>query len=70
MTTSVSRALTPHDERVVAARACCDPRSVRARLEGRKQRSTIAARIDQALRELGITPPSGPPAGTEPPQAA
>lgn len=58
MTTTASRVLTPHDERVVAARACCDPRSVRARLEGRRQRSTIAARIDLALRELGFTPPA------------
>jgi hypothetical protein len=48
--------LTPHDERRVAVAAACDPRSVRARLAGRPQRSTTAARIDEALEALGLWP--------------
>lgn len=46
--------LTPHDERRVAVRAGCDPRSVRAFLRGRRQRSTVVARIQEALQALGF----------------
>jgi hypothetical protein len=45
--------LTPHEERVVAVRAGCDPRIVRKYLAGGVLRSTTAARIAEALRELG-----------------
>lgn len=48
--------LTPHDERRVAVVAGCDPRTVRAFLEGRPQRSTIAARVSEALRTLDLAP--------------
>jgi hypothetical protein len=41
--------LTPHEERVVAVMAGCDPRTVRARRAGRPVTSTNAARIDKAL---------------------
>jgi hypothetical protein len=44
--------LTPHEERLVAARAVVDPRTVRAYLNGRRQHSTTSARIAQALRDL------------------
>lgn len=46
--------LTPHELRRVAVVAGCDPRTVRSRLEGRRQPSTMAARIDEALRSLGL----------------
>lgn len=46
--------LTPHDERRVAVVAGCDPRTVRAFLEGRPQRSTIASRVAEALRVLDL----------------
>src|SRR5690242_8077407 len=61
-------ALTPHDERRVAVLAGVDPRTVRARMRGRRQRSTVAARIDGALRELGLLPavPAPSPASVEP----
>lgn len=49
--------LTAHDLRRVSVEADVDPRSVAARLEGRRQRCTIAARIDKALRALGFVPP-------------
>lgn len=50
--------LTAHDERRVAVAAGCDPRTVRAYLRGDPTRSTTAARIADALRELGfhVTP--------------
>jgi hypothetical protein len=47
--------LTPHDERAVAVRAGCDPRTVRAYLSGRPVRSTVASRVAQAMRERGST---------------
>jgi hypothetical protein len=56
-----ARKLTPHEERAVAVRAGCDPRSVRAFLEGRSQRSTVAARIAEALREYESRPTEPPP---------
>lgn len=66
--------LTAHDTRRVAVVACCDPRSVVARLDGRKQHSTVAARIDAALIQLGFELPSraAQPSGpqSEPPRAA
>jgi hypothetical protein len=57
--------LTPHQAREVAARAYCDPRTVRAYLNGRPQHSTTAARIERAIRELlpGVMNES-PSAGT------
>jgi hypothetical protein len=56
--------LTPHQERCVAVRAGCDPRTVRIRLtnlarpkdERRRQDSTIEARVDDALRAEGFWP--------------
>jgi hypothetical protein len=50
-----ARKLTPHEERAVAVRAGCDPRSVRSHIDGKPQRSTVAARIAEALRALGFT---------------
>jgi hypothetical protein len=52
--------LTPHEARVIAVRAGCDPRTVIARFTGKKnQPSTVVARIDAAAKELGFTlPPS------------
>lgn len=50
--------LNPHELRKIAVAAGCDPRSVRARLEGRSQHSTMAARIDDALRSFGLLPVS------------
>jgi hypothetical protein len=49
---STAHALSPHDERTVAVRAGCDPRTVRAYLAGRRASSTLAARISAALREV------------------
>lgn len=45
--------LSPHEERAVAVRAGVDPRTVRAYLAGRSQRSTVAARVAEALRAMG-----------------
>jgi hypothetical protein len=55
--TTANITLSPHDERRVAVEAGCDPRSVRAYIEGRSQRSTTAARIEAALARLGLCPP-------------
>lgn len=62
--------LTPHDERRIAVRAGCDPRTVRTRVrnlalgaaERSPQDSTVEARIDEALRAEalraeGLSPP-------------
>src|SRR5262249_10501462 len=49
--------LTPHDERRVAVAAGCDPRTIRAYLDpARRQRmrSTVAGRIGDTLRALGL----------------
>lgn len=51
--------LTPHQEREVAVIAGCDPRSVRAHLTGKSQRSTTAARIEDALAKLGYSRKKG-----------
>jgi hypothetical protein len=48
----------------VATRAYCDPRTVRAYLDGRPQHSTTAARIERALRELRADSGKVPPEGT------
>jgi hypothetical protein len=48
-----ARRLNPHEERALAVRAGCDPRSVRVYLDSHSQRSTVAARIADALRALG-----------------
>jgi DNA-binding LacI/PurR family transcriptional regulator len=53
--------LTPDQERRIAAHAHLDPRTVRARLAGRPQASTTRARVDEALRALGFSPPAAPP---------
>ena len=46
--------LTPHEERRIAVAAGCDPRTVRAYLAGKPQRSTVAARVNEALRAMGL----------------
>lgn len=46
--------LSPHDERKVAVVAGCDPRTVRAYLAGKPQRSTVASRVKDALDSLGF----------------
>lgn len=46
--------LTPHDLRSVAVSACCDPRTVRAFLDGKRTASTMHARITKALKDLGF----------------
>jgi len=53
------RRLSPHDERQIAVRACVDPRTVRAYLAGKHQRSTTRAAIEQALREMNEPPAAG-----------
>jgi hypothetical protein len=47
--------LTPHEVREIAARAYCDPRTVRAYLSGRNQHSTTTKRIERAIAELRAT---------------
>jgi hypothetical protein len=47
--------LTPHEVREIAARAFCDPRTVRAYLACRTQHSTTAKRIERAITELHPT---------------
>ena len=44
--------LTPQHLRELAARACCDPRTVRAYLDHRPQHSTTVRRIERAIAEL------------------
>jgi len=58
--------LSPHDERRVAVVAAVDPRTVRSYLAGRSQHSTVVARVESALRELGLAIPPEP-SGTNPP---
>jgi hypothetical protein len=58
--------MTPHQERVVAVAAGCDPRCVRAFIAGRPVRSTTAARVERALRELGLSAQ----VASQPPQSA
>lgn len=58
--------LTPHEERRVAVTAGCDPRTVRAYLEGRPMRSTTAARIAEALRTLNFSAPEKSKESTAP----
>jgi hypothetical protein len=55
--------LTPHEERRVAVAAGCDPRTVRAYLAGKSQRSTVAARVNEALRAMGLDGQATKPAG-------
>jgi hypothetical protein len=38
----------------LALEACCDPRSIVHRLQGRKVRGLTGARIDRVLREAGL----------------
>ncbi|HVE14324.1 MAG TPA: hypothetical protein VNI01_13070 [Elusimicrobiota bacterium] len=45
--------LSAHDERMVAVEAGVDPRTVRAYLAGKPQRSTVIARVKEALIALG-----------------
>jgi hypothetical protein len=49
-------ALTPQEVREIAVRAYCDPRTVRAYLNGRNQHSTTSKRIERAIVELQATP--------------
>jgi DNA-binding LacI/PurR family transcriptional regulator len=58
--------LTPHELRVIGARAGVDPRTAKGILLGndkqkRKARSTTRARVEETARELGYIPrkPSG-----------
>jgi hypothetical protein len=46
--------LSAHVIREISVKACVDPRSVRAYLEAKPQRSTVLARIEQALAALGL----------------
>jgi hypothetical protein len=46
--------LTPHDLRAVGVQAGCDPRTVRAFLDGKRTHSTMHARITKALKDLGF----------------
>jgi hypothetical protein len=48
--------LTPHEERAVAVKVGCDPRTVRAFLEGRPQQLHLRTAIERALGELGHLP--------------
>jgi len=45
--------ITPQQVREIAARACCDPRTVLAYLKGRPQRSTTKRRIEMTFHETG-----------------
>lgn len=63
MQDATSRALTPHQARLIAVRAGCDPRTVIARFQHKKnQVSTVVARIDAAIHDLGIALPPPPSA--------
>jgi hypothetical protein len=44
--------LTPHEERVVAVEVGCDPRTVRAFLQGKPQQLHLKTAIEQALMKL------------------
>jgi DNA-binding LacI/PurR family transcriptional regulator len=57
-----AKRMNPHQERQVAVKAGVDPRTVRAYVEGRNVRSTVASRVAEALRELGfaVTPQPQP----------
>jgi hypothetical protein len=46
--------LSPHEERVIAAAAAVDPRTVRRYFSGKPVRSTCRAHIEGALRSLGV----------------
>lgn len=52
---SLSRPLTPHELRVVAAQAGVDPRTVRRYLAGTSVTSTCAGRIKEVLRAFRVT---------------
>ena len=45
--------LDPHERRVVAVKAGCNPETVRAYLEGKRVSSTTGPRVERALRSLG-----------------
>ncbi len=52
--------IDPRHALTVAARVGCDPRTARAWLAGRNVRGgVLRARLSDAVRELGLTPPSG-----------
>lgn len=59
--------LTPHDERRAAVAAGCDPRTIRAFFDPVRRprmRSTVAARIGDTLRALGLGPATSTASGT------
>jgi hypothetical protein len=47
-----SHTITAHEARRIAVAACVDPRTIAQYLAGRSK-STTAARIEQALQQLG-----------------
>jgi hypothetical protein len=51
------RRLSAHEERAVAVAACADPRTVRRVVAGEHVCSTTRARVEAALRELGLAEP-------------
>ena len=50
--------LDPHEIRKLAVSACVDPRTLKAFLVGRPIRSTVRARIVQAMAEAGLQVPA------------
>jgi hypothetical protein len=55
--------MTPHDERRAAVAAGCDPRTIRAYFDPARRplmRSTMAGRIQETLRTLGLLAAAAP----------
>ena len=46
--------LPPHTRRQIAVAAYVDPRTVERWMHGRPMKSTVAARITQAVKDLGL----------------
>ncbi len=64
--------MSPHEERRVSVEAGVDPRTVRAFLAGRAQKSTTAGRIRDTLVRLGhgaLVPQPGDVPGVPVPEA-
>ena len=59
--------LSPHEARRIAVEAICCERTVRRFFAGLPVRSTCRARIDEALKSLGLEAPSFKLAGSRPP---
>lgn len=49
---------TPHQERAIAVEAGVDPRTVRSFCQRKAIRSTVASRVERAIKKLGIAVPS------------